>query len=46
MLLMHGFAALTDRLALQLHYKQYEALLKQELNIQPSAELAEWYGRL
>jgi two-component SAPR family response regulator len=46
MLLMHGFAALKDRLALQLHYKQYEALLKQELNIQPLAELAEWYGRL
>lgn len=45
-LLMHGFAALKDRLALQLRYKQYEALLKQELNIQPSAELAEWYGRL
>lgn len=46
MLLMRGFAALKDRLALQLHYKQYEALLKQELNIQPSPELAEWYGRL
>ncbi|TNJ64570.1 response regulator [Paenibacillus hemerocallicola] len=46
MLLMHGFAALNDRLALQLRYKQYEALLKQELHIQPSAELAEWYGRL
>lgn len=46
MLLMHGFAALKDRQALQLHYKQYEALLMQELHIQPSAELAEWYGRL
>lgn len=46
MLLMQGFAALKDRRALQLQYKQYEALLKQELNIQPSAELAEWYGRL
>ncbi|MFC4598801.1 response regulator [Cohnella hongkongensis] len=46
MLLMHGLAALKDRLALQLRYKKYEALLKQELNIQPSAELVEWYGRL
>jgi two-component SAPR family response regulator len=46
MLLMHGLAALKDRPALQLRYKQYEALLKQELNVQPSAELAEWYSRL
>ncbi|MDF2671571.1 MAG: DNA-binding response regulator [Paenibacillus sp.] len=46
MLLMQGFAASKDRLALQLQYKQYEALLKQELDIQPSEELAEWYGRL
>lgn len=46
MLLMHGFAALKDRQSLQLQYKQYEALLKQELNIQPSEELTEWYGRL
>lgn len=45
-LLMHGFAALKDRRALHLQYKQYEALLKQELHIQPSAELAEWYDRL
>ncbi|RAV21207.1 DNA-binding response regulator [Paenibacillus contaminans] len=45
-LLMHGFAALKDRLALQLRYKQYEAVLKQELNIEPSAELVEWYSRL
>lgn len=45
-LLMHGFAALKDRRALQLQYKQYEAVLKQELNIQPSAELVEWYSRL
>ncbi|THF72807.1 response regulator [Cohnella fermenti] len=46
MLLMRGFAALKDRLSLQLRYKQYEALLKQELDIQPSAELAAWYSRL
>jgi len=46
MLLMQGFASLKDRLALQLQYKQYEALLMQELHIQPSAELAEWYARL
>ena len=46
MLLMRGLAELKDRPALQLRYKQYEALLKQELDIQPSAELAEWYGRL
>jgi len=46
MLLMRGFAALKDRLALQSRYHKYEALLKQELNIQPSSELAEWYGRL
>jgi two-component SAPR family response regulator len=45
-LLMHGFAALKDRRALHLQYKQYEALLKEELHIQPSAELAEWYDRL
>ncbi|RKN84038.1 response regulator [Paenibacillus ginsengarvi] len=44
-LLMHGFAALKDWRALHLQYKQYEALLKQELHIQPSAELAEWYGQ-
>ncbi|MBD2866832.1 response regulator [Paenibacillus oceani] len=46
MLLMRGFAALKDRRALHLQYKQYEALLKQELHIQPSTELAEWYDRL
>ncbi|MBO9606150.1 MAG: response regulator [Paenibacillaceae bacterium] len=46
MLLMQGFATLKDRPALQLQYKQYEALLMQELHIQPSAELAEWYARL
>ncbi|MFC3770871.1 response regulator [Paenibacillus sp. GCM10012303] len=45
-LLMHGFAALKDRRSLHLQYKQYEALLKQELHIQPSAELTEWYDRL
>lgn len=46
LLLMHGFAALKDRPALQSHYKQYEQLLVQELNIQPSSELADWYRRL
>ncbi|MBO9609961.1 MAG: response regulator [Paenibacillaceae bacterium] len=45
-LLMHGFAALKDMQALQMQYKQYEALLEQELHIQPSAELVEWYSRL
>jgi len=45
-LLLQGFAALKDRLALQSQYKQYEALLMRELHIQPSAELAEWYRTL
>jgi len=46
MLLMQGYAALKDRQALRMHYRQYKALLKRELHIEPSAELAAWYGRL